>query len=67
VNLHGTPVRILYIEANEDGTVGGSHRVLFDLVCNLDRTQYEPVVLFYQDNAYASRLRALGVDVVVLE
>lgn len=67
MNLHGTPVRILYIEANEDGTVGGSHRVLFDLVCNLDRTQYEPVVLFYQDNAYASRLRALGVDVVVLE
>ena len=67
VNLQGTPVRILYIEANEDGTVGGSHRVLFDLVSNLDRTQYEPVVLFYQDNAYAPRLRALGVDVVILE
>lgn len=61
------PQRILYIEANEDGTVGGSHRVLFDLVCNLDRTQYEPIVLFYQDNAYASRLRAHGVDVMLLE
>ena len=67
MTLQGTPVRILYIEANEDGTVGGSHRVLFDLVCNLDRTQYEPIVLFYQDNAYAPRLRALGVDVVILE
>lgn len=61
------PRRILYIEANEDGTVGGSHRVLFDLVCNLDRTQYEPVVLFYQNNVYVSRLRAHGVDVMVLE
>ncbi len=61
------PHRILYIEANEDGTVGGSHRVLFDLVSNLDRTQYEPVVLFYQDNVYAARLRTHGVDVVVLE
>jgi glycosyltransferase involved in cell wall biosynthesis len=61
------PQRILYIEANEDGTVGGSHRVLFDLVCNLDRTRYEPVVLFYQDNAYASRLRAHGVEVIILE
>lgn len=59
--------RILYIEANEDGTVGGSHRVLFDLVCNLDRTRYEPVVLFYQNNAYVSRLRALDVEVMVLE
>jgi glycosyltransferase involved in cell wall biosynthesis len=61
------PYRILYIEANEDGTVGGSHRVLFDLVCNLDRTQYEPVILFYQNNTYVSRLRAHGVDVLVLE
>src|SRR5688500_16938767 len=61
------PPRVLYIEANEDGTVGGSQRVLFDLVCNLDRTQHEPVVLFYQDNAYVSRLRAHGINVMVLE
>ena len=66
MTLRRTPARILYIEANEDGTVGGSHRVLFDLVCNLDRAQYEPVVLFYQDNAYVPRLRGQGVDVVVL-
>lgn len=61
------PRRILYIEANEDGTVGGSHRALFDLVCNLDRAQYEPVVLFYQNNSYVSALRARGVEVIDLE
>jgi glycosyltransferase involved in cell wall biosynthesis len=61
------PQRILYIEANEDGTVGGSHRALFDLVCSLDRTRYAPVVLFYQSNPYVSSLRSQGVDVVVYE
>jgi glycosyltransferase involved in cell wall biosynthesis len=61
------PQRILYIEANEDGTVGGSHRALFDLICSLDRTQYEPVVLFYQNNPYVISLRAQGVDVIVYE
>ena len=61
------PQRILYIEANEDGTVGGSHRALFDLICSLDRTQYEPVVLFYQNNPYVDSLRARGVNVLVYE
>jgi glycosyltransferase involved in cell wall biosynthesis len=56
------PKRILYIEANEDGTVGGSHQALYDLVRSLDRARFEPVVLFYQRNPYIERLRALGVD-----
>ena len=59
--------RILYIEANEDGTVGGSHQQLFDLVRCLDRARYEPVVLFYQDNLFVRRLQALGVEVHVFE
>jgi glycosyltransferase involved in cell wall biosynthesis len=59
--------RVLYIEANEDGTVGGSHRAMFDLICTLDRAQYEPLVLFYQHNPYVARLRAQGVEVVVYE
>lgn len=57
----GRACRILYIEANEDGTVGGSHQALFDLVRTLDRERYEPVVLFYQKNRYTERLRELGV------
>lgn len=54
--------RILYVEANEDGTVGGSHKVLFDLVTRLSNA-FEPVVLFYQDNIWAERLRNRGVRV----
>lgn len=59
--------RILYLEANEDGTVGGSHQALYDLVKRLDRSRYEPVVAFYQENRFAAALRELGVEVHVLE
>ncbi|HKG94509.1 MAG TPA: glycosyltransferase family 4 protein [Gemmatimonadaceae bacterium] len=59
--------RIMYLEANDDGTVGGSHQALFDLVRNLDRSRYEPVVVFYQDNVFVGRLRDAGVEVHVLE
>lgn len=59
--------RVLYVEVNEDGTVGGSHRALFDLVRRLDRSRFWPVVAFYQANPYAEVLRALGVEVWVLD
>jgi glycosyltransferase involved in cell wall biosynthesis len=57
--------RILLVETNEDQTVGGSHQALFDLVRHLDRSCYEPVVLFYQDNSFVQRFRDLGVQVVL--
>ena len=58
-------IRVLFVEANEDGTVGGSHRCLVDIVRNLDRSRFEPVVLFYQPNRFADALRAEGFEVVV--
>ena len=57
------PRRILCVEANEDGTVGGSHQALYDLVRHLDRSRYEPVLLFYQDNRFAAALRHEGFEV----
>jgi glycosyltransferase involved in cell wall biosynthesis len=61
------PFRVLCIEANEDGTVGGTHRVVYDLVMALDRSRFEPVVLYYQDNVFAERLRSLGVHVATYD
>ncbi|MEQ9400302.1 MAG: glycosyltransferase family 4 protein [Longimicrobiales bacterium] len=55
--------RILYVEANEDGTVGGSHKVCVDLITRLS-DRYEPVMLFYEDNVWTGRLRARGIEVV---
>ena len=59
------PKRILFIEGNQDGTVGGSYYVLVDLVNALDRTRYEPVVGFHRDNFLVEELRKRGVEVVV--
>lgn len=42
--------KILYVEANEDGTIGGSHYCLLEIVKELDPDKYLPVVCFYQDN-----------------
>lgn len=54
--------RVLYVEANEDGTVGGSHKILYDLVIRLSPAHH-PVVLFYEENIWARRLRERGVEV----
>ena len=62
-----SPRRVLMIEANEDGTVGGSHQALYDLVRHLDRTRYEPVILFYEENRFAELLRREGFEVHVFE
>lgn len=61
--MTGRRRRILYVEINEDGTVGGSHRSMYNIVRLLDRARYEPVVLFYQSNRYVELLRAEGVEV----
>lgn len=59
--------KILYCENNTDGTLGGSYYSLFYLVTGLDRTRYEPVVVFYTDNPLVERLRDADVEVRILE
>lgn len=65
--MTASPRRILVVEMNEDGTTGGSHQAQFDLVRHLDRSLYEPVVAFHQDNRFVELHRAEGVEVHVLE
>jgi glycosyltransferase involved in cell wall biosynthesis len=57
--------RILYIEGNTDGTVGGSYFVLYDLVSRLDRTKFEPIVGFHRDNYLIGKLRERGIESVL--
>lgn len=61
----GPVPRVLFVEPNDDGTTGGSHRVLHDFAMRMDRTRYEPVALFYQENRYVAPLRQAGVAVHV--
>jgi len=61
------PKRVLYVETNDDDTVGGSHQALFDLATGLDRSRYEPVVIFYRENHFLPRLREAGVEAHEME
>ena len=42
--------RILYIESNKDGTIGGSYYSLLYLLQGLDREKYELIVMFCEEN-----------------
>jgi glycosyltransferase involved in cell wall biosynthesis len=57
--------RILFIEGNIDGTVGGSYFVLYDLVSRLDREKFEPIVGFHRDNYLVAQFRAQGIETVL--
>jgi glycosyltransferase involved in cell wall biosynthesis len=59
------PVRILYCENNVDGTVGGSYFSLLYLVKGLDRTRYQPTVVFYHDHALIPAFREAGAETLV--
>lgn len=57
--------RILYVEGNVDGTIGGSYFSLLFLVQALDRERYEPVVVFARGNELIPRFRANDVHVSI--
>lgn len=59
--------RILYIESNRDGTVGGSYYSLFYLVRGLNKDLYQPVVMFYENNPLIGKFRKLAIEVVVYD
>jgi glycosyltransferase involved in cell wall biosynthesis len=56
--------RILFVEQNRDGTVGGSHHSLLLLVQHLDRSLFEPVVVFYERHALIQEFERVAPVVV---
>jgi glycosyltransferase involved in cell wall biosynthesis len=52
--------KILYIESNLDGTIGGSHHCLYEIVKYVNRGKYSPVVIFYQENALTPDFRTVS-------
>lgn len=61
------PKKILFLEHNVDGTVGGSHICLLGICRYLDRAKWLPVACFYQENSLLPAFRELGVPVRVLD
>ncbi len=61
-----TKIKIMYIEENQDGTTGGSHYCLLNLVEKLDKGAFSPIVVFYENNRFIDKLRRTGVKVIVV-
>lgn len=59
------PTKVLYLEHNIDGTVGGSHLCLLEICRHLDRSRFDPLVWFFQDNSLVERFRETGAEVVI--
>ena len=57
--------RILFLEPNVDGTVGGSQRVLLEVVAHLDRTRFDPVVVFYEEHVLVPEFRKLAPVIIM--
>lgn len=60
------PTRILYVEHNRDGTVGGSHHSLLYLLRGLDRRRWEPLVAFYEEHALLPEFRRQATEVAIV-
>jgi len=54
--------RILYCEGNLDNSVGGSHFSLFYLVESVNKSRYEPVVVFHRENRLIPMYKQAGLD-----
>jgi glycosyltransferase involved in cell wall biosynthesis len=58
--------RLLFVEGNEDGTIGGSYFSLLFLVAGLDQTRFTPLVVFATENSLVPRFRATGARTLIV-
>jgi glycosyltransferase involved in cell wall biosynthesis len=59
-------MRLFFCETFDDGTVGGSHACMYNLIRNLNAPDIEVIVGFYGPNIYVEKYREIGVDVAIL-
>jgi len=59
----GTRLKIFFFESTFDGTVGGSHSCMFNLIKHMDRSKFDFSVGFRQDNIFVRKFKELGIDV----
>lgn len=63
--LGRSPRRVVYVEGNVDGTIGGSYFSLLYLASGVDRSRFEPIVVFATDNGLIPRFVEQGIKVIV--
>jgi len=57
---------IFFCETSNDGTLGGSHSCMYNLVRYCDRNRFRFTVGFFSENPYVERYRDLAVDVAIM-
>lgn len=50
-------ITVLYVEENQDGTTGGSHYCLLDLVKAINKNEFDSHVMFYESNKVVNKLK----------
>jgi len=58
--------KIKILETIRQGAIGGGETYLLNLVTNLDRDRFEPVILSFTDGEMITRLRAAGIRAEVM-
>jgi glycosyltransferase involved in cell wall biosynthesis len=66
VDTDKAKLRLLYVEANNDGTIGGSYFSLLYLVAGLDPARFSPLVVFTTENSLLSRFHAAGARTLIV-
>lgn len=59
-------ITIFYCETSNDGTVGGSHSCMHNLIRYSDRNRFRFTAGFFSENMYVPLYRDLGVEVVII-
>lgn len=59
-------IRVLYIESNRDGSIGGSYFSLLYLIAGLNKDIYEPVVMFYEKNSLLEQFQKYTNEIIIL-
>ena len=59
--------KILFVEQNQDGTIGGSYYCLLYLIRLLDKKRFEPIVMFYEENSLIGEFEKTGARVIVFK
>ena len=59
--------KILLVEGNQDGTIGGSHHSLLLIIKALDKKKYELTVMFYEHNKVIEKFNIEKCNTVVFD
>ena len=59
-------MKIFFCETFDDGTIGGSHACMYNLIRHMERSEIACSVGFVAENIYVNKYRALGIPVKVL-